>query len=272
MLQTILGTKLNQTQKYTKEGVRIPITEILANPSVVVQVKSKEKDGYLALKLGWGQRRDKTITKPVLGLLKKAGITKSPRFLREIRLTEAENYKPGDQIIAQDILKVGDLVNVIGVSKGKGFAGVVKRWGFRGGPKTHGQSDRERAPGSIGSTTTPGRVYKGKKMAGRMGGERVTLRNLQVVNIDPEKNILSVYGLVPGSRGGLLIVEKVGQAKRAMTIAGSQTDKEQEVIAEPLQPEKSVQSEEEITQETESSPTAVEENSEDAEKQEVKNG
>lgn len=206
MINTILGTKIKQTQKFTSEGVRIPVTLIQAGPCFVVQVKEG------AIQLGLGEKKEKRTKKPILGHIKKAGLKDIPRFLREVKVKETK-LKPGAEIKVSNIFKPGDLVNVIGTSKGKGFAGVVKRWGFAGGPRTRGQSDRERAPGSIGATTTPGRVLKGKKMAGRMGGERVTVKNLTVVDIDPKNNLLAVKGLVPGARGGLLIIKKVGEAK-----------------------------------------------------------
>lgn len=209
-MDTILGTKIKQTQKFTSEGERIPVTLIQAGPCFVVQVKEG------AIQLGLGEKKEKRTKKPILGHIKKAGLKDIPRFLREISVNQPEisaNLKPGAEIKVGDVFKTGDLVNIVGTSKGKGFAGVVKRWGFAGGPRTRGQSDRERAPGSIGATTTPGRVLKGKKMAGRMGGERVTVKNLTVVDIDPKNNLLAVKGLVPGARGGLLIIKKVGEAK-----------------------------------------------------------
>lgn len=221
MIQTILGTKISQTQKFTQAGVRIPVTQIQAGPCVVVQVKNKDKDGYGAIQIGFGMGKERNIKKPVLGHLKKAGLPAGkagikifPRFLREIPLLEKENLEPGDQIKAAEIFQVGDLVDVTGIAKGKGFTGVVKRWGFAGGPATHGQSDRQRAPGSIGATTTPGRVLKGKKMAGRLGGEQVTVKNLLVVATDPGNNLLLVKGLVPGNKKGLLVIKKVGKAKK----------------------------------------------------------
>lgn len=210
MINTILGTKIKQTQKFTSEGVRIPATLIQAGPCFVVQVKEG------AIQLGLGEKKEKRTKKPILGHIKKAGLKHIPRFLREISVNQPEisaNLKPGAEIKVGDVFKTGDLVNIIGTSKGKGFAGVVKRWGFAGGPRTRGQSDRERAPGSIGATTTPGRVLKGKKMAGRMGGERVTVKNLTVVHIDPKNNLLVVKGLVPGAKDGLLIIKKVGETK-----------------------------------------------------------
>lgn len=215
MINAILGTKLGQTQKFTQAGVRIPVSQIQAGPCLVVQAKTQTKDGYAALQLGLGERKEKSVKKPVLGHLKKAGVKKTPRFLAEIRLVEPEEVLGvGEEVKMADLFAAGDLIDVTGISKGKGFAGVVKRWGFAGGPKTHGQSDRERAPGSIGATTTPGRVLKGKKMAGRMGGEKVTVKNLVVVGTDPENNLLFVKGLVPGNKKGLLVIKKIGKAKK----------------------------------------------------------
>jgi large subunit ribosomal protein L3 len=214
MINAILGTKVNQSQQFTASGGRIPVTHIVAGPCVVVDIKTQEKDGYDALSIGLGGRRPVTLTKPELGKLKKAGLDKNPpRFLKEIRINRmveaSSDLTPGKVIQIADVFKVGDMIAVSGISKGKGFAGVVKRHHFKGGPRTHGQSDRERAPGSIGQTTTPGRVYKGKRMAGRMGNEKVTVKKLKVISIDNEKNLLTVSGLVPGGRNGLLIIKKM---------------------------------------------------------------
>lgn len=215
MINTLLGFKQNQTQKFTSGGVRIPVTQVKAGPCVVVQVKTTEKDGYLSLQLGCGFKKESNIKKPVLGHLKKAALKTMPLFLREVRLGQSlGEVKSGSEIKLADVFEPGDIVDVQGVSKGKGFAGVVKRWGFAGGPRTHGQSDRERAPGSVGATTTPGRVLKGKRMAGRMGQDNVTVKNLLVVATDPEKDLLMIKGLVPGSIGGLLLIKKVGEAKK----------------------------------------------------------
>jgi len=210
MINSILGKKLEMSQKFADDGLRVSFTQIQAGPCVVVDIKTKERDGYQALLLGFGEKREDKIPKPVLGKLKKAGIKQRPAFLRELRLDDEVNValKIGDVISAGDVLKQGDLVNVSGISRGKGFAGVVKRWSFAGGPATHGQSDRPRAPGSIGAGTNPGRVFKGKKMPGRMGNDRITVRNLEVVNIDSEKNIIQVKGGVPGGRGGLVVIRK----------------------------------------------------------------
>ena len=213
MINALIGTKLNQTQKFLDTGKRIPVTLILSTPCKVVGIKKTIPDGYNAVQLGLGYRRPKTISQPVLGVYRKAGLDKNPpRFLREVYLSDLSNLgdlKIGTEIKIGDVFAPGDTVSVTGISKGEGFAGVVKRHHFKGGPRTHGQSDRERAPGSIGQTTTPGRVYKGKRMAGRMGQDRVTVKNLRVVNIDTEKNILTVSGLIPGGRNGLLMIKKL---------------------------------------------------------------
>lgn len=214
MITAILGTKIAQSQAFTADGKRIPVTSISVGPCHLVNIKTQTKDGYNSVQLGIGQRRVITVTKPYLGNLKKAGLEKNPpRFLREIKvsedLTNNEQIKPGTILKVTDVLKEGDIVQVTGISKGKGFQGVVKRHHFRGGPRTHGQSDRERAPGAIGSTTTPGRVYKGKRMAGRMGSDQVTIKNLKVIAVDGEKNLLTISGLVPGGRNSLLIIKKI---------------------------------------------------------------
>ena len=196
------------------EDTRVPVTLINAGPCVVTHIKNEPKDGYWAIQLGLGERRIKNISKPNKGHLR--GIIKgkfAPRFLREVRVDKKPDYKVGDKISVSDIFKKGDVVSVTGTSKGKGFAGVVKRWGFAGGPRTHGQSDRLRAPGSIGQGTTPGRVHKGKKMAGRMGHKQVTVKNLIVVDLDEENNVLSLSGPVPGIPGSFLIIKKIASGK-----------------------------------------------------------
>ncbi len=192
------------------EGTRVPVTWIKTGPCVVAQVKTLEKDGYWAVQLGFAEKRAKNVTKPLKGHLKdlvKDG--KAPRFLREVRLETESDLKVGDVVKLTQIFRKGDVISVAGTSKGKGFAGVVKRHHFAGGPKTHGQSDRHRAPGSIGQGTTPGRVLKNKKMAGRMGSDRVTVKNLIVVDIDKEKELIAVSGPVPGVPGGLLEIKKL---------------------------------------------------------------
>lgn len=212
MINGLLGIKLGQSQQFDPEGRRIPVTNIQAGPCWVTRIT--DMGDYHNLQLAFGST--KHINKANEGHIKKAGLDKKPRFLREIRIhTGGESElgtppvcKVGDTITVGDVFAPGDPVRVTGTSKGKGFAGVVKRHHFAGGPRTHGQSDRERAPGSIGQTTTPGRVYKGKRMAGRMGNDRVTVRGLRVVAVDSQKNILTVKGLVPGAQKGLLLIQK----------------------------------------------------------------
>jgi large subunit ribosomal protein L3 len=207
MITSILGKKLESTQKYTQKGVRIPVTEIQAGPCPVIRINGKR------VQVGFGTQ--KNANKPDLGQIKGAGLKTAPKFFHEVECAEEDlnNLKPGSEIKVSDVLAPGDIIKVTGISKGKGFQGVVKRHGFHGGPKTHGQSDRERHPGSIGSTTTPGRVYKGKRMAGRMGGETVSVKNLLVMDVVSEKNLLSVSGLVPGAKNGLLTITKLGTHK-----------------------------------------------------------
>ncbi len=208
MLKTVFGNKVKMDQTFI-EGVRIPVTWVSLSKGVVTQVKDAEKDGYYAVQLGFGKASDKKISKSAKEYLKKIVKTGNlPRFLREVRFKKQAEAKVGDEIDPFEIFKVGDEVEISGVSKGKGFAGVVKRWKFAGGPKTHGQSDRQRAPGSIGQGTTPGRVYKGKKMAGRMGQETVVVKGLRVVLIKPEEGLIAVSGPVPGRPGGLLEITK----------------------------------------------------------------
>lgn len=208
MLNAIIGTKVRMGQTFV-EGVRLPVTKIVAGPCTVTYIKNEGKDGYWAVQLGFGEKKHKNTTKPLRGHLKGATTESSaPRFLREVRTeTEPEN-KVGDKIKASEIFQVGDYVNVTGTSKGKGFQGGVKRWGFAGGPKTHGQSDRLRAPGSIGQGTTPGRVLKGKHMAGRMGSDTITVKNLKVISINEETNEIELAGPVPGTKNSLLIIRK----------------------------------------------------------------
>ncbi len=213
MLDTLLGIKKNMTSTYDYRGRRVGATVVEVTPNFVTQVKTTEtKDGYNALQLGMGSK--KSVRKPQIGHAKKAGLQDTKvRFFKEAKVEEITDYNPGQQISVSDIFSVGDMVKVSGTSKGKGFQGGVKRHGFHGGPKTHGQSDRHRAPGSIGSGTTPGRVYKGKKMAGHMGAETATARNLEVVGLDKEANLIVIKGAVPGPTGGFVTITKLGQLK-----------------------------------------------------------
>jgi len=204
MVQGIIGRKLGMGQIFGDDGKAEAVTAIEAGPCVVTQVKTRDKEGYNAAQLGFGQT--KRLNSPQRGHLKKLGQFK---HLQEFRVADAGDIKVGDKIDVS-LFKEGDRVDITGVSKGKGFAGVVKRHHFAGGPKTHGQSDRHRAPGSIGATTSPGRVLKGMRMAGHMGDSRVTVRHLQVYKADPERNLLLVRGAVPGAKNGLLLIKKVG--------------------------------------------------------------
>lgn len=202
----ILGKKVGMTQIVDEKGIIIPVTIIEAGPCYVTQKKTVENDGYSAVQLGFGDLRQKSLNKPKAGHLKKSG-SPAVKYLREFRVSNPDDYQEGQKIDAS-IFAAGDTVDVIGTSKGKGFAGGVKRHRFNGGPKTHGQSDRWRAPGSIGAGTTPGRVWKGTRMAGRMGNDRVTVQNLKVALVDAEKNVIAVRGAVPGAKNGLVIVRK----------------------------------------------------------------
>lgn len=209
-MQAILGKKLIMSQSATTDGRRIPVTRISAGPVTVTALKTEDKDGYFAVQLGYGTA--KKVSKALAGHLKVSKVT--PQTLKEVRLDKAETLNVGDTLLVVDLFKVGEVVDITATSKGKGFAGGMKRHHFHGGPKTHGQSDRSRAPGSIGSTTTPGRVFKGKKMAGRMGAEQVTTQGLEVVEIVPEENLLVVKGAVPGPTGGVLLITKSDKKRK----------------------------------------------------------
>ncbi|RMD95855.1 MAG: 50S ribosomal protein L3 [Calditrichaeota bacterium] len=203
----IIGKKLGMTRIFTESGESVPVTVIEAGPCYVAAVRTKEKNGYEALQLGFEKVSKKKLNKPRLGFFEKNKL-EPVRYLKEFRnFDNPTEYKPGDEIKV-DIFQVGDRVKVTAKSKGKGFQGVVKRHGFGGGPKTHGQSDRWRAPGSIGQASYPARVLKGLKMAGRMGNARVTISNLEVVKVDPENNVLMVKGAVPGGSNGLVYITK----------------------------------------------------------------
>ncbi len=207
MLQGIIGKKVGTTQIFKENGESEAVTAIEATPCAITQVKTTSKEGYNAIQLGFDET--KQLKSPQRGHLKGLGQFK---YLREFRVDDIETAKVGDKIDVS-LFQQGDLVDVIGVSKSKGFAGVVKRHHFRGGPKTHGQSDRLRHPGAIGSTTSPGHIWKGLRMAGRMGGERVTVRHLEVFKADAEHNLLLVKGAVPGVKNGLLLIQKSSKRK-----------------------------------------------------------
>lgn len=205
MIDGLLGRKVGMTQIFTEDGRVVPVTVIEAGPCYITQIKTVQSDGYTAVQLGYGAV--KRLTKPEQGHLAK-GNAPALRHLREFRAGDLSDLTLGQKVDASSVFHVGDLVDVVGTSKGKGFAGVVKRHHFRGGPRTHGQSDRERAPGSSGSTTTPGRVLKGTKKAGQMGNARVTVQNLQVVEADGERNLLVLRGAVPGAKNGLVLIKR----------------------------------------------------------------
>jgi len=202
----LLGRKLGMTQIFEEGGLVKAVTAIEAGPCTVTQIKTPDKDGYTAIQIGFQEA--KKLNKPETGHLKGVPLL---RHLQEVRLESVESYQQGQQIDAS-VFEVGELVDVVGKSKGKGFAGGVKRHHFRGGPKTHGQSDRHRAPGSVGATTTPGRVYKGTRMAGHLGDVRVTVQNLKVIEVDTDRNLLVLEGAVPGANNGLVFVRKAVKA------------------------------------------------------------
>jgi large subunit ribosomal protein L3 len=208
---SLIGKKIYQKQGFLQDGTRIPLTGVFVGGNFISQIKTQEKEGYNALQLGIDIK--KKASKAELGHSKKAGLKNTPRFFREIRVDDANKANLGSELNVAEVFEPGDIIDVTGISKGKGWAGVVKRHGFRGGPRTHGQSDRERAPGSIGQTTTPGRVYKGKRMAGRMGQQKVTIKNLEVIEVTND-GVLIIKGLVPGSLNSILTIKKVGKNKK----------------------------------------------------------
>ena len=208
MLRAFLGKKIGMTHIFDESGNVMPVTVIEAGPCTVTQIKTTETDGYNAVQIGFGKA--KHLNKAITGHLKGLSV----KHLKEVSADDSEEHSVGDEITV-DIFAVDELVDVIGTSKGKGFAGTMKRHGFGGGPRTHGQSDRARAPGSIGGGTTPGRVYKGQKMSGHMGAERTTVKSLRVVKIDTERNLLWLKGAVPGSPNGLVTIRKTGKTAKS---------------------------------------------------------
>lgn len=203
-MKGLLGKKIGMTQIFLDDGQMVPVTVIEAGPCVVTQVKEREKDGYEAVQIGYQEVKKENVNKPIEGHFKKAKVAPQ-KYLAELLLANGENYELG-QVLTVESFTVGERADVTGVSKGKGFQGVVKRWGFKGGPKSHG-SHFQRAPGSVGASATPSRVVKGKKMPGQMGNARVSVQNLEVVQVDSDKNLLFLKGAVPGSKGGLLMIK-----------------------------------------------------------------
>ena len=209
MIQAILGRKLGMTRLFDENGVVTASTLVEAGPCFVTQLRTPDVDGYTAVQLGFGDTDRQT--KPQKGHLKKAGLPEKQglRALREVPADSLDDLELGARIDAS-IFEQGEIVDVIGTSKGKGFAGVMKRHNFHGGPKTHGQSDRWRHSGSVGSGTTPGRTFKGMRMGGRLGNARITVKNLRILSIDPERNLVALRGAIPGPNGGLIMIRKKG--------------------------------------------------------------
>ncbi len=209
MVHGLIGRKLGMTQIFDEQGLARPVTVIEAGPCVVTQVRSAEKDGYEAVQLGFGIA--KKLNKPQQGHVRASG-----HQVKTLREFKADNYSDVEigQVFKADTFAEGDVIDVVGISKGRGFQGGMKRHGFHGGPATHGQSDRARAPGSIGSSATPGRVFKGMKMAGHMGHEQVTVQNLKVLRIDVERNLLLVEGSVPGPNQGTLLIKRAVKGRK----------------------------------------------------------
>ncbi len=204
MIKGLLGKKIKMTTSFNLEsGEAVPVTILQVGPCKVTQIKTETKDGYVAVQIGYQEA--KKLNKPAQGHLKRSD--SNFKYLREFETQDVDSMEVG-QTLDCGIFQVGDIVSVTGISKGKGFAGTVKRWNFKGGPKTHGQSDRHRAPGSIGAGSSPGRVWKGTKMSGHMGSERVTQKGLRIVKVDTKDNILEVQGSVPGSVKSMIMIEK----------------------------------------------------------------
>lgn len=212
-MKAILGKKVGMTQIFDENGAAIPVTVIEAGPCYVTQLKTLERDGYEAVQLCFEEVKAQRLSGGERGHLDRNKLP-SMRHLREFRLRsgEIDDFNEGMRILV-DVFEQGDRVDVVGISKGRGFAGVMKRHGFGGGPITHGQSDRQRSPGSIGASAYPGRVWKGKRMPGRMGGKRVSAQNLGVVLVDPERNLLAVSGSVPGAKGSLVAIKQARKSK-----------------------------------------------------------
>ncbi|SCZ08767.1 50S ribosomal protein L3 [Alkaliphilus peptidifermentans] len=210
-MKGIVGKKVGMTQVFNEDGLVIPVTVIEVEPNVVTQVKTVEKDGYNALQIGYGTIKEKNVSKPMKGHFSKAGVTYK-RLVKEFKVENPSEFTVGQEIKA-DLFKAGDKVDITGISKGKGFQGVIKRHGQSRGPMAHG-SRYHRRPGSMGATSTPGRVFKGKKLPGHMGNVKITVQNLEIVMVDINKNVLLVKGAVPGPRKGLLTInETIKQGK-----------------------------------------------------------
>ncbi len=207
----LLGTKLGMTQVWDANGKIVPVTVVEVSPSVVTQIRTPEKDGYNAVQIAYGQIDPRKVTKPLTAHFDAAGVTPR-RHVTEIRTADAADYSLGQELLAAELFEAGQLVDVVGTSKGKGFAGVMKRHNFKGVSASHGAHRNHRKPGSIGASATPSRVFKGKRMPGRMGGDRVTVQNLTVHAIDAEKGLLLIKGAVPGAKGRIVFVRNAVKA------------------------------------------------------------
>lgn len=212
-MKGMIGKKVGMTQVFDEQGNVVPVTVIEAGPCYVTQIRRPDRDGYVAVQLGFSETRPQRLTQGQLGHLRRNNLP-ALRYLREFRLKNGELDVEEGQEIRVSVFAKGERVDVIGTSKGRGFAGTIKRHGFNRQPKTHGQSDRERAPGSVGQNSFPGRTFKGLRMAGRTGNDRVTVQNLEVVVVDAERNLLAVRGSVPGAKGGILLIKPAVRAKK----------------------------------------------------------
>jgi large subunit ribosomal protein L3 len=210
MIKALIGRKLEMTQIFAEDGTAIPVTLLQAGPCTVTQVKTPERDGYSALQIAFGTRKPKHVNRPMKGHFEKVG---KGYFedVQEVRTESASDYQPGEEFTV-DVFEIGERIDVIGTSKGKGFAGTIKRWGFQRGPAGHG-SKNIREPGSTGNATYPGRVIKGKKMPGQKGNKRITLMNLKIVDVRPEDNLIIVKGAIPGARNGIVFIRKTNRVK-----------------------------------------------------------
>lgn len=210
MIKALIGRKLEMTQIFAEDGTVVPVTLLEAGPCAVTQVKTPARDGYSALQIGFGVRKPKHVNRPLKGHMDKAGKGYF-KVLREVRVEDSSEYQAGQEVLA-DVFEIGERVDVIGTSKGKGYAGTIKRWNFGRGPSAHG-SKNVREPGSTGNATFPGRVIKGKKMPGQKGNKRVTLLGLKIVDVRPEDNLLIVKGSVPGAVNGIVFIRKTNRGK-----------------------------------------------------------
>jgi large subunit ribosomal protein L3 len=215
-MKGILGTKLGMTQVFDDSGQVTPVTVVKAGPCVVTAVRTPDRDGYSAVQLGFGEINPRKVTKPVAGLFAEAGVTPR-RYLAELRTDDASEYQIGQEVTAETF-EAGQLVDATGTSKGKGTAGVMKRHGFKGLSSSHGTQRKHRSPGSIGGCATPGRVFKGMRMAGRMGAERVTVQSLTVHSVDTDRGLLLLKGAIPGAAGGLIMVRSAAKAPAAKEV------------------------------------------------------